>query len=135
MLSTFIAKPEDWGWKKHDNKLIPIATDFDIALPDILKVACCKCRSDTKKACVGQKCMCKLYQLPCTTACKNCNGTACENRMDPSVDFSGDYDNLVDVDIVQEMVAFDAVDEYVLDDEDLDYFMPWQGKEEVMTTS
>ena len=55
--------------------------------------------------------------------------------MDPSVDFSGDYDNLVDVDIVQEMVALDAVDEYVLDDEDLDYFMPWQGEEEVMTTS
>jgi len=58
LLSTVEISPQEWGWKLHEGKFIPIATDIDVAPADILKVACCKCSATTKKPCGLKACMC-----------------------------------------------------------------------------
>ena len=114
---TTVANPQEWCWKEYEQKYIPIATDIDIGPAEIMKVVCCKCRSDSWKPCGGQNCTCNFYRLSCTTICKNCYGTLCENRSAPSINFSGDQDDLVGVDVVQETAPSETVDEVVFDDE------------------
>lgn len=120
MLSTTVANLQEWDWKEHEQKYIPIATDIDIGPAEIMKAACCKCRSDSRKPCGGQNCMCNFYRLPCTTACKNCNETSCENRSDLSIDFSEDQDDALRVDVVQETATCEIAHADVFDDDYLE---------------
>jgi len=134
LLSTTDVNPRDWGWKEHDGKFIPIATDIDIAPAEITKVACCKCRAEAKNPCGTQACMCRKYGLSCVTACKNCNGTSCENASDFSHNYTVDDDDdlIADNPVEESNVSFiDGVD--IVDDELMEYFMPWQVKEEIIT--
>ena len=133
LLSTAVGNPQQWGWKKHEDKYIPVATDLDFAPPDIVKIACCKCSSNTKKPCGTQTCMCRKYGLSCVTACKNCNGISCENVTALGQDCAMDETDLFEDEAVNEADVFDIVDEEIVDDDYLEYFMPWVNEEEVVS--
>jgi hypothetical protein len=133
LLSTTEVNPRDWGWKEHEGKFIPVATDIDIAPADIMKVACCKCRVETKKPCGTQSCICRKYGLSCVTACKNCNGTSCENASDFSHNYTVDDDELTGDDLIEESAASFIDDVDIYDDELMEYFIPWQVEEEIVT--
>ena len=47
--------PENWGWEKTENGLIPIQTRRPIAPPELLQVVSCKC----KTGCTSGRCSCK----------------------------------------------------------------------------
>jgi len=134
MLSTADINPQELGWKEHEGKYIPVATDKGIAPPDIMKVTCCKCSSHSKKPCGTQACACRKYGLSCVTACKNCNGISCENASDFSQDYKADNEDLIGDDIMEEDDMSEIVDEDIVDDEYLEYFMPWDIEEEVETS-
>ena len=72
-------EPEDWGWKKENQKYCPIMTDIEPAPSDLLNVVRCKC----KKRC-NNACSCKKNGLRCVSACKHCNGM-CDNTEPPSI--------------------------------------------------
>ena len=115
-LTTKGLKPTEWGWTLHEGKYIPFATDIDIAPPDILKVSCCKYRADTRRPC-----LCRKYGLYCVSACKNCNGSSCENAsVIPNTDDIDD-DNDEPTELEAGMHLFD--DDIIVDD-DLDYEVP-----------
>ena len=38
--------PTEWGWKYHNNSLIPIATDLPAAPQKLMKVISCNCKKD-----------------------------------------------------------------------------------------
>jgi hypothetical protein len=91
------------GWKEHEKKHIPVATDFDVASADIKRAVFCKCSSDTRKPCGTQACMCLKFGLSCVSACKNCNGISCENASDSSLDHTANNKDLDGDDIVEEV--------------------------------
>ena len=127
LLSTATLNPSEWGWKMHEGKYNPVLTDMDIAHPDVLKVACCKCSAESKRPCGTRVCLCVKYGLSCVTACKNCNGVACGNVQEIDV---GDLVESEDA----EIALLDNAVEEIVDDEDIDYYMPWSIEEEVMTS-
>jgi len=58
----------------------PVTTDLPAAPDDLLKVIHCKCRLlEPGRTCLHQTCTCRKHGLPCVSACKHCNGEACEN--------------------------------------------------------
>jgi len=127
LLSTEALDPVEWGWKLHEAKYIPVATDVEIGPPDILKVVCCKCSSESKRPCGTRTCLCVKYGLSCVAACKNCNGVACENIADSAVD---EYDT---TDVEEAETVDNADEEHIIDDECMEYEMPWEIEEEVVT--
>ena len=126
LLSTEVLHPENWGWKLHEGEYIPVASDIDVAPPDLLKVACCKCSSSAKKQCGTRLCQCVKYGLSCVAACKNCNGVCCENAKVQLLD----DDDLLDEEVAD--VSSDC-DDFVFDD-DIELSMPWTVEEEVVTS-
>lgn len=60
--------PINWGWKCEGNKLIPIMCDKNPAPENLLKVVHCSCTT----ACTTQRCTCRGYGLPWTSACGTC---------------------------------------------------------------
>jgi hypothetical protein len=137
-LSTAVVDAVMWGWKLHEGKYIPIANDRDIAPADLLKVVSCKCRSDARKPCGSQLCMCRKYGLSCISACKNCNGVSCENATEISIDNIADdgavaEDDGDDDEAAVEVDVFEIDNSDVLDDELIEYYVPWATEEEVDT--
>ena len=135
-LSTTDMDPQEWGWRLHEGRYIPIANDKNIAPPDIMKVVCCKCSTEARKPCGGKTCLCQKYGLTCISACKNCNGSSCENAGDIHMDNTGDEDDdmmyedaddenqqTVSIDH-EETVRDDDIDYYIEDE--TDYYVPWR---------
>ena len=85
LLCTSALNPSDWGWRLYHGKYIPVATDLEIAPPDVLKVACVKCSADSKRPCGTRACLCVRYGLRCISACMSCAGISCENGSDIAV--------------------------------------------------
>ena len=136
MLSTTDINPEDWGWKIHEGKFIPIANDMEVAPEDILKVACCKCSAAAKKPCGSRACLCRKYGLSCVAACKNCNGVSCDNANECPI-VSGVEDDDLDGDglAAEEADVFDGrIMDDIVDDDFLEFHMPWILEEEVLTS-
>ena len=46
--SDFELNVEDWGWMLTETDLMPIKTDMQVALKNLLKVVRCKCNSGTE---------------------------------------------------------------------------------------
>lgn len=69
-----VLPPEEWGWKKTVNCLLPILNTEPPAPASILKLITCAC----KEGC-GRRCGCVKADLRCTTMCKNCRGQSCVN--------------------------------------------------------
>ena len=65
----------NWGWKLEDNQLIPVMSDMNAAPDKLLKMIHCKC----KIACRTPRCSCRVYGLPCTPACGQCQLETCDN--------------------------------------------------------
>lgn len=114
-------RADDWGWQLVDGQYMPVATNMDVAPPDILNVVRCKCSAETANPCNTQVCSCRKHGLQCVSACKNCIGIACCNAGTNATDLSfSDSDD----DCPQD------VDE-AIQDEMLEYFVPWIAEEEV----
>ena len=67
--------PEQWGWKKDDEKFIPFWTEKPVAAIAVRELIKCGC--NVLKGCRGN-CKCLKAALPCTALCK-CNGD-CERE-------------------------------------------------------
>ena len=67
--------PVDWGWKRCDGKLMPVLTNLPPAPDELLKMIWSNCQTD----CYSMRCTCRKYNLKCSPACSNCNGSACVN--------------------------------------------------------
>ena len=65
----------DWGWKTEANQFIPVMTDRNAAPDNLLKVVHCNCTT----GCSTQRCTCRQYGLPCTSACGQCQLDSCNN--------------------------------------------------------
>jgi hypothetical protein len=125
--STEVLIADDWGWKLHEGEYIPVASDIDIAPADILKVACCKSHSSSKKQCGTAHCQCVKYGLSCVAACKNCNGVSCENA---KVQLLDDDDLIFE----EEAELSDEVEDYLISDDNIEFATPWMTEEEVVTS-
>jgi len=75
-------------------------------------------------------CLYVRYRQPCVTACKNCNGVACENAQESIAD---EYDETNDGICEVTDAVFEHDDEEIMDEEFIDYYMPWELEEEVVT--
>jgi len=72
-------------------------------------------------------CSCRKHGLPCVTACKNCNGTACDN-VDVRNSFATNSDD-------EDIMSLNSIDEHLqLPEKGLQYLMPWMYEEVVQTT-
>lgn len=71
--------PEDWGWKKHGNILMPIQISKPPAPPDLMKLIFCRCKGNC-----GSMCGCRKAGLKCSVVCLNCSGETCSNVMEMS---------------------------------------------------
>jgi hypothetical protein len=67
--------PIDWGWKEHQNKLLPIYTCKDPAPPSLLKLIRCNCKGDCSK----RICTCLKHNLRCSSMYGECRGVSCTN--------------------------------------------------------
>ena len=67
--------PPEWGWKKSDEKFMPLHTDLPPAPSEILKIIRCNCQTD----CSSMRCTCKKHNVKCSVACGNCRGSGCTN--------------------------------------------------------
>lgn len=65
----------DWGWKSENNVLKPVMNSKNPAPENLLKIVHCNCTS----SCTSQRCTCRRYGLPCTSACGPCQSDNCEN--------------------------------------------------------
>lgn len=76
-----VLPPEEWGWKKTVNCLLPILNTEPPAPASILKLITCAC----KEGC-GRRCGCVKADLRCTTMCKNCRGQSCVNVVEIDIE-------------------------------------------------
>ena len=81
--------PTEWGWTLGGNMLLPVMMDKCAAPPELLKVVHCNCTT----RCSNQRCGCKKYGIPCTSACGPCQNDTCDNVL--PVEYSDDEDLLV----------------------------------------
>ena len=65
----------DWGWKTEENQFIPVMNEMNAAPDSLLKVVHCNCTT----GCSTQRCTCRTYGLPCTSACGQCQVQSCSN--------------------------------------------------------
>jgi len=100
--------PQDWGWKLVDGQLIPIATDLEAALEDILNVVRRKCKADSSNPRGTRLCSCRKHGLSCVPACKNCYGELCHNVKQSPVDDDGENVLLEDDLITDDSLEFDS---------------------------
>jgi len=68
-------EPTDWGWKAEADQFIPVMNEMNAAPDSLLKVVHCNCIT----GCSTQRCMCRTYGLPCTSACGQCQVQSCSN--------------------------------------------------------
>ena len=71
--------PQDWGWKKDGDTLIPIMTTHEYAPSYLQSVVSCTCKLTSKNPCSTNKCTCKKNGLPCLPSCSDCGGEDCHN--------------------------------------------------------
>ena len=69
--------PLHWDWKLSSNKYVPIITDAEAGLLELLKIIQCGCNG----SCVA-KCSCRKAGLKCTSTCKECHGITCTNILE-----------------------------------------------------
>lgn len=62
--------PQEWGWKRVGDTLVPITTEDLPAPEDLLKTIFCRCTKD----CIIGKCGCRKAMLTCSAACLHCQG-------------------------------------------------------------
>ena len=74
--------PIEWGWRIHDNNLIPVETDQPVAPDSLLNLVSCGCKRDCGKACG-----CRKLGLHCTPMCSQCEGHNCTNIGDVHMDY------------------------------------------------
>ncbi|OXU23828.1 hypothetical protein TSAR_008354 [Trichomalopsis sarcophagae] len=74
----FNLNPEDWGWRRTSNMLLPIINTKPVAPKELLEMVFCGC----KIYCNTSRCSCKKAGIKCSYSCKNCNGQSCENAAD-----------------------------------------------------
>ena len=88
-LGSSTIKPSDWGWTLHDDHLLPLQIDGDVAPESVLKVIRCSCTS----RCMHSSCSCRKHGLQCVSVCKHCHGTDCANVTVDITDPSGTVDS------------------------------------------
>ena len=85
--------PWKWGWKKDGQPFIPIMADEEAGPDDLLKVIRCGC----KGFCDSNHCTCRKAGLCCTSSCKECHGSLCDNTNDELAirddDFNENFDD------------------------------------------
>ncbi|XP_073253317.1 uncharacterized protein [Porites lutea] len=74
-------RPQDWGWRLSDGRLLPILTDRPPAHQSLLEMIRCNCRTD----CNTQRCSCKKHGLEYSSACGVCKGESCLNSSAPDL--------------------------------------------------
>ena len=79
-------RPQDWGWRLSDGRLLPILTDRPPAHQSLLEMIRCNCRTD----CKTQRCSCKKHGLECSSACGVCKGESCLNSSAPDLNLGLD---------------------------------------------
>lgn len=68
--------PEDWGWKKYGQILMPVQSSKPPAPPEILNLIFCRCKGNC-----GAMCGCRKAGLKCSAVCFHCSGETCSNIM------------------------------------------------------
>ena len=76
-----VLNPEEWGWQRKADILLPILTDMPAAQKELLEIIRCSCKS----GCSTGKCSCRKHGLECTTLCGNCKGVGCDNSPTPDL--------------------------------------------------
>lgn len=66
--------PEEWGWKRAGEMLLPVQTTQDPAPPELLKMIFCQCKTGCEK-----NCSCLKAGLKCSSICGSCQLTQCSN--------------------------------------------------------
>ena len=69
--------PEQCGWKKNEDRLVPVQTDLPLAPDEQLEVIRSNCQTD----CSSFKCTCKKHDMKCSLACGNCRWSSCNNLL------------------------------------------------------
>ena len=74
-------RPQDWGWRLSDGRLLPILTDRPPAHQSLLEMI----RSNCRTYCNTQRCSCKKHGLECSSACEVCKGESWLNSSAPDL--------------------------------------------------
>ena len=88
-----IENPEDWGWKKMNNMLLPVMTDKEAAPDNLLVIIRCKCKLSSRNVCGTNLCSCRKSGLKCVAACEGCRGDECNNATAPFFEDNSDNDD------------------------------------------
>ena len=75
--------PEDYGWERVDDKLIPKQGIKELCSQELLTVVQCKC----KKGCRTNSCSCKKSGSSCSI---RCDCIDCQNRDDEDMGIQSD---------------------------------------------
>ncbi len=78
--------PQQWGWKREGNMLVPVMTDLTPAPENLLKFVRCKCKLSSRNPCGTNACSCRKNGLKCVSACGDCRGEGCYNSEDASIE-------------------------------------------------
>lgn len=80
-----------WGWKREGSQFVPTESDMNAAPDSLLKIIHCNCTT----ACSTPRCSCRQNNLPCTSACGQCQLDVCDNPYNQSLlDEDDDQDSL-----------------------------------------
>ena len=71
----------EWGWKREGSQFVPTESDMNTAPDSFLKTIHCNCTT----ACSTPRCSCRQNNLPCTSACGQCQSDVCDNPHDRSI--------------------------------------------------
>ena len=80
------ASPDELGWKRSGDRLVPIGTDLAPAPDELLRIIRCNCQSD----CSTLRCTCRKHGISCSVVCGNCKGCSCTNCETVSDDIDED---------------------------------------------
>ena len=58
-------QPEEWGWEKSEERLVPVHTDMPPAPDEILRIVICNCHI----YCSSKRCTCRKHNVKCSPAC------------------------------------------------------------------
>ena len=67
--------PSEWGWKLHNERLVPIKCSKSAAPSKLLNVIRCNCKTN----CDTRRCTCRKNGLECSSACGECKRNSCSN--------------------------------------------------------
>ena len=81
----------EWSWKWEASQFVPTESDMNAAPDSFLKIIHCNCTT----ACSTPRCSCRQDNLPCTSACGQCQFDVCDNPHNRSIlDEDDDQDSL-----------------------------------------